>query len=97
MISSERLRHINRLVRSLVIIFLGTAVAQAGEIKGKVTASGLTSARNIAVYIDTIPGARVVRVLERWRELRGLTAAAFFLPLVDVPRGIMLDSLRRIA
>jgi plastocyanin len=29
---------------------------QAGEIKGKVTAQGLRSAKNIAVYVDAIPG-----------------------------------------
>ena len=33
-----------------------TSLSWAGEIKGKVTASGLTSAKNIAVYVDTIPG-----------------------------------------
>lgn len=31
-------------------------IASAGDIKGKVTASGLRSPENIAVYIDTIPG-----------------------------------------
>jgi plastocyanin len=41
---------------SLAILFLAASTAQAGEIKGKVTASGIRSAKNIAVYIDTIPG-----------------------------------------
>jgi plastocyanin len=56
MIASERFRRIRRAAGSLVIILLACAVAQAGEIKGKVTASGLPSAKNIAVYIDTIAG-----------------------------------------
>jgi plastocyanin len=33
-------------------------VAQAGEVKGKVSAAGLKSAENIAVYIDAIPGKK---------------------------------------
>jgi plastocyanin len=32
--------------------------AQAGEVKGKVSAAGLKSAENIAVYIDAIPGKK---------------------------------------
>src|ERR1700686_5641344 len=32
--------------------------AQAGDVKGKVSASGLKSAENIAVYIDAIPGKK---------------------------------------
>jgi plastocyanin len=44
------------LVFSFAIIFIAASTAQAGEIKGKVTASGMRSAKDIAVYIDTIPG-----------------------------------------
>jgi plastocyanin len=33
-------------------------LAQAGDVKGKVSAAGLKSAENIAVYIDTIPGKK---------------------------------------
>jgi len=33
-----------------------TVRAQAGEIKGTVTAQGMRSAENVAVYIDAIPG-----------------------------------------
>lgn len=40
---------------SALVIF-AAAAAQAGEIKGKVTATGMKSAKNIAVYVDTIPG-----------------------------------------
>jgi plastocyanin len=43
----------------LVFIFLLLslrALAFAGEIKGKVTAQGMRSSENIAVYVDTIPG-----------------------------------------
>jgi plastocyanin len=32
--------------------------AQAGEVKGKVSAAGLKSVENIAVYIDAIPGKK---------------------------------------
>ena len=38
----------------LGILFV-TERAQAGEIKGKVTAQGMRSAENVAVYIDAIP------------------------------------------
>jgi plastocyanin len=38
-------------------LFLAS-LAQAGEIKGKVSAAGLKSAENIAVYIDAIPGKK---------------------------------------
>ena len=43
----------------LALIFLLLsfgALAFAGEIKGKVTAQGMRSSENIAVYVDTIPG-----------------------------------------
>jgi plastocyanin len=33
-------------------------LAQAGDVKGKVSAAGLKSAENIAVYIDSIPGKK---------------------------------------
>jgi plastocyanin len=33
-------------------------LAQAGDVKGKVSASGLKSAANIAVYIDSVPGKK---------------------------------------
>jgi plastocyanin len=56
MISSKLFRRTHRTASLLVIVFVGCAMARAGEIKGKVTASGLTSAKNIAVYVDTIPG-----------------------------------------
>lgn len=45
-----------RLALLLAAVFITTAAAHAGDIKGKVTASGMKSAKNIAVYIDTIPG-----------------------------------------
>ena len=37
-------------------LLLTTSVGWAGGIKGKVTATGIRSAANIAVYVDTIPG-----------------------------------------
>jgi plastocyanin len=51
--------------KSRTAVLLGTAFlllgliagrAWAGEVKGKVTAAGMHSAENIAVYIDSIPG-----------------------------------------
>jgi len=44
-------------VLALSFLLLGFgALAFAGEIKGKVTAKGMRSAEDIAVYVDTIPG-----------------------------------------
>jgi len=34
------------------------SLVQAGEVKGKISAAGLKSAENIAVYIDAIPGKK---------------------------------------
>lgn len=48
--------------RGAVTILFGVLwvanLAQAGEVKGKVSAAGLKSAENIAVYIDAIPGKK---------------------------------------
>ena len=53
----------NTIERSAAAILVGVlwvaGVAQAGELKGKVSAAGLKSAENIAVYIDTIPGQEI--------------------------------------
>jgi plastocyanin len=38
------------------VLFLATSFAWAGDVAGKVTAQGLRSPENIAVYIDSIPG-----------------------------------------
>jgi plastocyanin len=54
--SSEWQTLLKRLMYSFAVLFLAASVVQAGDIKGKVTASGMKSAKNIAVYIDTIPG-----------------------------------------
>ena len=45
-------------VLSAVLILVGslTGFAQAGEVRGKVTAQGMSSSENIVVYIDSIPG-----------------------------------------
>jgi plastocyanin len=37
-------------------ILVSAQFSRAGEIKGKVTAQGIHSAKNIAVYVDAIPG-----------------------------------------
>ncbi len=38
--------------------FFLASTAQGGDIKGKVSETGLKSAENIAVYIDAIPGKK---------------------------------------
>jgi len=46
---------------SVVLLFGGlfaAGVLQAGDVKGKVSAVGLKSAENVAVYIDAIPGKK---------------------------------------
>ena len=40
------------------------SLAHAGEVKGKISAAGLKSAENIAVYIDAIPGKKFDRPVE---------------------------------
>src|SRR6202140_6002553 len=53
--------NIIRRVPHVAILFGALFVAgfaQAGDVKGKVSASGLKSAENIAVYIDAIPGKK---------------------------------------
>jgi plastocyanin len=39
-------------------LFLMADAVQAGDVKGKVSAEGLSSAADIAVYIDTVPGKK---------------------------------------
>jgi plastocyanin len=48
----------NPLIRGsmFVAMLLIVSATWAGEIKGKVTAQGIRSAQNIAVYVDAIPG-----------------------------------------
>jgi plastocyanin len=50
------------ILRSAVAILFGVLwvanLVHAGEVKGKVSAVGLKSAQNIAVYIDAIPGKK---------------------------------------
>lgn len=43
-------------VMILLFLIILAQAGWAGEIKGKVTATGMRSAENIAVYIDAIPG-----------------------------------------
>jgi plastocyanin len=47
---------IKRLGFSFALVVLAASAALAGEIKGKVSVSGIKSAKNIAVYVDAIPG-----------------------------------------
>jgi plastocyanin len=49
------LRYVNRFAVCLFLGFFAAIVARAGDIKGKITASGISTAQPIAVYIDTIP------------------------------------------
>ena len=50
------------IIRAVVAIVLsvlcGVDLAHAGEVKGKINATGLKSSENILVYIDTIPGKK---------------------------------------
>jgi len=50
------------IIRAVVAIVLSVIwaanLARGGEVKGKVTTTGLKSAENIVVYIDTIPGRK---------------------------------------
>jgi len=39
-----------------LLLALSTGMSRAGEINGKVTAQGLKSPENIAIYVDAIPG-----------------------------------------
>lgn len=54
MFSSEQ--WVKKLGFSIAVVILTAAAARAGEIKGKVTATGMKSAKNIAVYVDAIAG-----------------------------------------
>ena len=50
-----------RRTASVPVLFgalLAASLAQAGELKGKLSAPGLKSVENIAVYIDAIPGKK---------------------------------------
>jgi plastocyanin len=44
-----------RAISAMAVLLLASA-GHAGDIKGKVTAPGMKSAENIAVYVDAIPG-----------------------------------------
>ena len=44
-----------RVIGAMAVLLLASS-AHAGDIKGKVTAQGMKSAENIAVYVDAIPG-----------------------------------------
>src|SRR5580700_4082815 len=45
-------------VAILLSVLLVASLAQAGEVKGKISGAGLKSAENIAVYIDAVPGKK---------------------------------------
>jgi plastocyanin len=46
------------VVGALCLTLLLASASRAGEIKGKVTAQGMRSPENIAVYVDAIPGKK---------------------------------------
>src|ERR1700682_2152529 len=46
------------LVASLAVVLLAPGIARAGDVKGKVTAQGMKSAENIAVFVDAIAGKK---------------------------------------
>src|ERR1700676_2024336 len=47
-----------KVLKAIAVLTAGCVAtcAWAGDVKGKVTAQGMRSAENIAVYIDSIPG-----------------------------------------
>ena len=49
-------KHLQQVLALSVLVLGFGALAFAGEIKGKVTAHGMRSAEDIAVYVDAIPG-----------------------------------------
>jgi plastocyanin len=50
----RRAAHVAILFGALFV----AGIAQAGDVKGKVSAAGLKSAENIAVYVDAVPGKK---------------------------------------
>ena len=54
----KKLKVTSLLVSSLAIVLLAPSVTRAGDVKGKVTAQGMKSAENIAVYVDAIAGKK---------------------------------------
>jgi plastocyanin len=78
----------------LAVLFGGIFVAgaaQAGDLKGKVSATGLKSVENIAVYIDAIPGKKFDAPAEHaavdQRDLK------FVPPIIIIQRGTTVDFL----
>ncbi|MGA2986493.1 MAG: plastocyanin/azurin family copper-binding protein [Terriglobia bacterium] len=49
-------KNLYQVVALAVVLLIFGALASAGQIKGKVTAHGMRSAQDIAVYVDAIPG-----------------------------------------
>jgi plastocyanin len=77
------------LVTFLAVVLLAPSIARAGDVKGKVTAQGMKSAENIAVYVDAIAGkkfdAPAQHVLVDQRSMK-------FLPhVVAVVQGTTVD------
>lgn len=52
----ESFRNGKLMALILSAVFVASPLARAGEIKGKVSVSGIKAAKNIAVYVDAIPG-----------------------------------------
>jgi plastocyanin len=52
----NRFKHEVAVTALFLLGILWAGVTEAGEIKGKVTAQGMRSPENIAVYVDAIPG-----------------------------------------
>ena len=49
-------KNLHQVLALIVLLLSFGAMAFAGEIKGKVTAQGMRSSENIAVFVDAIPG-----------------------------------------
>jgi hypothetical protein len=52
------MKTIRRAAPVAILLLFVASLAQAGEVKGRVSAPELQSAENIVVYIDAIPGKK---------------------------------------
>jgi plastocyanin len=55
-VQMNAMKHVNRTLLVFLCVTFAATMAWAAEIKGQVTASGIPSPANIAVYIGQIPG-----------------------------------------
>ncbi len=78
-------------LKAIVLLFAGSLASSAfaGDVHGKVTAQGLRSPENIAVYIDSIPGKTFTAPTEH--VLINQTHLAFVPHVLVVQQGTTVD------